>query len=189
MSKKLIVATALALVVLLGTAACSPPVQSTQGYESPQGYQEPDHSWLYTYMLYNLTFGSYQPSYHVYVVPSGYPSYYRPWYPSPTYRPTYQAPVYTAPPRVDTRTTGGFQNAPKTNTVAPGTTTRTSGGFSPAPTPAASPRQSGGFSAPSTPSAPRSTYTPPPTRSSGGFSAPSRPSSPSPRSSGGFGKR
>lgn len=146
------------VLLVTGISCRRPPPQAGQGYESAQGYQQPDHSYLYYWMMYNVLFMHRQPTYHVYQAPRGYPPSYRPWQPAPAAyggtRPTYQ----TSP---SPRTTGGFS---PTQTPRPSTSPRTTGGFS-TPTPAprsSSPRSSGGFS-----------------------SSPSRPSS-SPRSSGGF---
>jgi hypothetical protein len=154
-----------------------------QGYETPQGYMQPDHSFFYYWMM-TSTFRQPQPSYHLYVPPPDYPSHYRPWldYDRTTRtvreRPRAAAPAASSytPREAPTRDNGGF--APK---AAPRreTPTRDNGGFSRS-TPAARPaptRDTGGFApkappraappraAPSRPAPSR----PAPTRSSGGF--------------------
>lgn len=148
-----------------------------QGYESPKGYMQPDHGAFYYWWMTRVLLSDMQPSYHVYVVPPGYPVTYRPW--TPQYAPTYQtrqpAPQPPTGLTASPRTSGGFSGYSQPASPSP----RTSGGFSSRPVPApSSPRTSGGFSRPSPSPSPRS---------SGGFSgSSSRPSS-SPRSSGGFG--
>lgn len=132
-----------------------------QGYESQQGYMQPDHGWFYYWMAYHVLFSNPQPTYHVYVVPPGLPSTYRPW--TPTYRPTTAAPSVASP-----RSSGGFSTRPSPASPSP----RSSGGFS-TPKASPSPRSSGGFSG----------------GSSRPSSAPRSSPSSSPRSSGGFGKR
>lgn len=187
--RKLIVVLA---IVAIGVVACRPQPQYYaerpwgQGYETQQGYMQPDHGWFYYWMLYH-TFQNPQPTYHVYQAPIGYPPAYRPWHGQAPR--VYVTPPSILPPSPTTRSSGGFSQS--ATPAAPPTTTRSSGGFSgfsrPATTSPPATRSSGGFSSPRvTTSSPSTT-----TRSSGGFSAPSRPSSPSPssRSSGGFSSR
>lgn len=150
---------AISLLALLLSSCGSTPQQAQwgQGYESPQGYMEPAHSWWYYWLIYHSTLGFYQPypTYHVYSVPYGYPRDYRPW----------RATEYT-------RTPSGavVRQAPSAATPAP-----SAGGFAKPmirdPRADAS-RSAGGFSKPAAPRpspAPRA-----PTRSSGGFSSGSR---------------
>lgn len=178
----------------------------TQGYETPQGYMQPDHGFLYYWMMTSLLREP-QPTYHVYVPPPSYPREYRPWlhYDRETravYTPTQWRAVEEArrprpaPAPVSDRTTGGFSAPPSRSTPSAAPSSRTSGGFSREPSrpaarpdrttggfsqPAPSSRTSGGFSSrpPDKPSAP-------PSRTSGGFSKPSRP--PADRTTGGFSK-
>ncbi len=167
MIKRLFLIVALAC---LGSIACRHASTAErpwgQGYETQAGYMQPDHGWVYYWMLSNLLFQSPQPTYHIYQAPIGYPVTYRPWMPRVERTVTAPAPI-AAPSGSTTRRTGGFSSV-ATPTTAPArsaTPTRSSGGFTPAaspPPPSAAPtRSSGGFA-----SRPAST----PTRSSGGFS-------------------
>jgi hypothetical protein len=161
---------ALLLIVLVGSACRTAPAYVATGYETDQGYMQPDHSAAYYWLMYHSTFGFYRPyvSYHVYTPPMGYPSTYRPWYGRTV------TPSYRYDSRTPARTSGGFSGTAPRSYATPSPPARSSGGFS-------TPRS---YSAP----APRSYATPStPARSSGGFSAPRSYSSPSPaRSSGGF---
>lgn len=154
----------LIVAVLSVSGACSRqpprPVQAEwgQGYETQQGYMQPDHGWLYYWMMYHVFFSQSQPTYHVYMPPAGMPSTYRPWRPTSAPVPMTARP---ATPNVSPRTSGGF-SAPAP--VKPSGPPRSSGGFSaPRATPAPAPRTSGGFS-----STPRSSSSGS-SRTSGGF--------------------
>lgn len=138
----------------------------SQGYETPQGYMQPDHSALYYWMMYSLLRQDVTPTYTIYVPPPGYAPTYRPWHPDPIRT----APTTTMP--APTRTSGGFSSTPAkpaTPTASPANPpTRTSGGFSSTPAKPSPPpsRTSGGFSSSSSPSKPAASS---PSRSSGGF--------------------
>ncbi len=160
------------------------------GYDSTQGYMQPDHSAFYYWMAYNMLWQNPTPTYHVYVPPAGYPASYRPWQADPI-RPTYggSQPTYTGA-QTPARTSGGFSprvvgdDQPAYSGAQ--TPARTSGGFSQAPSaPPSTSRTSGGFSS-APPSRPSTTSSP--SRTSGGFGSSSSSSSSS-RTSGGFSKR
>lgn len=156
-------------VGIVGAACRQVPPTYGQGYETTQGYQQPDHSYFYYWMMYNVLLSNPQPTYHVYLPPQGYPVTYRPWQPAPR-QPTYAIPPTTYRPLAPNspRSTGGFSSSPTPPPPPPAfTSPRTSGGFSPprpASAPPSSPRSSGGFSTPRPPSAPTAP------RTSGGFS-------------------
>jgi len=161
-----------------------------QGYETSAGYMQPDHGFMYYWMMNRLLWQDARPTYHVYYPPAGYPSYYRPWRTDIPNTVTYRPPTAVTPARTSggfsshpttpsPRSTGGF--SPSSSPSAAPSPSRSTGGFSSSP--ASSPRSTGGFSGSSKPSS----ASPSPSRTSGGFSKPSSPSS-SPRSSGGFSK-
>lgn len=172
--KRTMTALVLAMTVVLGGCRHKAPTQDTwgQGYETKtstgqSAYMEPDHSFLYYYVLYHIFFsGSTQPTYHVYVAPAGSPAGYRSWHARPTVP---AGPSSVVSPSAPSRSSGGFFSTPSGTQVRPSVQTPS--------------RSTGGFSAPSVP---RSYSVPAPTRSSGGFSS---GSSSVGRSSGGFGGR
>jgi hypothetical protein len=169
------------LIISLFTVGCGGPTpQYAQGYESPTGYMQPDHSYLYYWMLYHSTMGMYQPQpvYHVYMIPPGYPSDYRPWRANEYARDTSGRFVRRPPAATPARTSGGFSQPAQSQAPS-----RTSGGFSrPAPIQTPASRTSGEFSPPAVPAST------PATRTSGGFDQPKTtpPASSAPRASGGF---
>lgn len=178
----------LAVLLLIVMSACRQPMHQAQwgqGYEAeytglqgaPPVYYQPDHSYLYSWMMYHMLFQNSAPTYHVYYPPVGYPPTYRPWQPP---SPAVVRPTIPIAPPPSFRTSGGFSETPSKKPD----TLRSGGGFATPVSKTPDIRSGGGFSPPAAarPAAP----TPSP-RSSGGFS-PTRPSS-SPRSSGGFGKR
>lgn len=171
------------LAILVNGCIRRPPRPATlawgQGYDQGTQYMEPDHGFMY-YWMWNQVLRStvVQPTYHVYVPPSGAPQGYRPWQQREYYRDS--AGRFTKRPAPSS---GGFSATPKpawssspiyTPKASPSTPSYTkpsSGGFTQSkPTysaPRSVPSSSGFRSAPSRPS-------------SGGFSsrpAPSRPSS------------
>lgn len=158
----------------------------TTGYETPQGYMEPDHGVVYYWLLTRVLARDAAPSYHVYVPPPNYPAHYRPWQDDSAYRPRYVPPPDTAP--APTRRSGGFSTTP--DATSPAGPTRHDGGFSQPATVTRPTRESGGFSTTPQKAAPADRT--PATRTSGGFSgskatpAPkAAPAAPT-RSSGGF---
>lgn len=165
-------------VLALGGVGCGRkvPQQWTTGYEASAGYYQPDHSWLYYWVMMNIMQSSIQPSYSVYVPPAGYPPSYRPWMPAPK---AAVAPLVNAQPA--TPGTGALSQKPVTGAF------RASSGFTPsaktpAPSSGGSYRSSSGFTR-SSPSS-GSSY-----RGSSSFSSSSSRSSASSgsfRSSGGF---
>lgn len=174
----------LILAALVFTVACggSPQQQQWgQGYETPQGYQEPDHGYFYYWMLYHSTFGYYQPHvvYHVYVPPVGYPREYRPWQSREYVRSSDGRFV-----RTTTTTTTVIQKpvAPPVKPAAGSTPARSVGGFAAQKPVVKDNRATGGF-------APKPAAAPSQTRSTGGFSKPAASSSSSSRSTGGFSSR
>ena len=160
----------------------------TQGYETQAGYMEPDHGFLYYWLLTRVMQREAAPTYHVYVPPPNYPAHYRPWQDDSAYRPRYVPPPDTAP--APTRRSGGFSATPEPRAGAADAPTRHDGGFSQPATVTRPTRESGGFSTTSQKAAPADRT--PATRTSGGFSegkatpalkaAPAAPT----RSSGGF---
>ena len=136
--------------------------------------REPDHSWLYYYLLMQMN-RPVQPTYTT-----------RPYVPPP--RPTHVPPAttsYSTP--APNRSSGGFSGGASSQP-----SNRSSGGFSSSPSrsysspSSSSSRSTGGFS-----SSPSKSYSSPSgssNRSSGGFSSSRPSSSSSSRSSGGFSK-
>lgn len=164
-----------------------------QGYETPAGYMEPDHSWVYYWTMNQLLLQDRRPSYHVYVPPPSYPATFRPWHDDTPYRPKrVYVPAPEPAPYVPTRTNGGFASPPsqpsqravaptrqnggfthEERNYTPSAPSRTSGGFSTAskPAPAAPSRTNGGFSSPKASTPPsKQAERPAPSRTSGGFS-------------------
>lgn len=170
-----------------------------QGYETQVGYMEPDHGYLYYWMMYHVLWSNPQPTYHIYVPPVGYARTYRPWYPPPN--PTiYQPATYSTPqplPPSSFKTGGSFEEQRKQPSQQPGGF-KSGGTFTPPQSQPSGFKSGGGFRA----SHPNDRggfktggdFHPPPPRQSdfksgGSFSAPSRPSPPPtslPSSSGGF---
>lgn len=155
-------------VVLTMLSACSSRPQQPygQGYEGQDGYYQPDHSWFYYNLAYYSTLGFYapQPSYHVFVIPAGYPREYRPWQARDYARDSdgrfVRRPPVVVVPR--SQSTGGYSQS-----AAPSAATgsRSKGGYAPPPPPSVAPssRTTGGYASKAAP--PKA----PDSRSSGGY--------------------
>jgi hypothetical protein len=149
--KNTLIAVLLLSLLLVGFSACGRRVPDQWTQQNNQGGQvyQPDHSWLYYYMMYSLLDRQVQPTYHVYNPP-----------------PVYRAPVYTprpVQPQTSSPSRSWFSSSPRPSTASP---YRSGGGFSARPSKPSSGsyRSGGGFSAPR--SSGGSSF-----RSSGGFSS------------------
>jgi hypothetical protein len=179
---------AVILATTIGCGGNQPQQQWAQGYESPNGYMQPDHGYFYYWMLYHTSFGMYQPQpvYHVYVIPQGYPSDYRPWRAREYMRDTSGRFVRRPPSAVTpARSTGGFANQSAPGTFTNGTSDRHS---IESPTTSPTDRKSGGFAKPPNDSGVPS-FEVSPDRKSGGFAKSAEATPTTTRQSGGFAKQ